>query len=740
MLPTKTVGIFSSDFIHDIQSQLQEPVKEKQETESIKAKLAVLEKWLLHGMSRFSKENLQIFLGRLMQYTEKSHLSSVGDIQRILVRIKLSSNGKPSDDERRLLNYFHNFQNDINHIKIIKTSFDVEIYNYLHKFYYNIAAAPVSSGRQPRDSMQTTKNDRRRVSFEAVVEEPEESPRLLGVSTLDIISGDENKKLSVIVHELTDMKDRWENLLPEEDRPIDADDFDPDSEYELHHMSNFEPYRHLLRFVPDIFTKCHKCIELSKQWLRLAHQVYPSLPLERPETPRSEVDRVQASITAPSPGLKSRSARPQLESSTPVVPSQTARPARPFTSKPRRSSTASTSSTRQRIFIKKPRVAKYKPEQAIVQPHIFVDDSDLKLDLGTARSDDANSETSNFQEPNTPMRNATLGKTSRTSNGIDGNTCRIDQPRLHSSKTTRINVSREPDEHSSGNSRERTLDSVDRDYFKIPDDGSGVSVLTGSFSGSDPSRSPSPEPSPLTENGYNYLVIKLRETSRNIDDLEANLSNYRCELDSLHSRGERLMVLKSKHKSIKQRLDDVKRAHHFDQIRLKENQKIFESAISGTSKYFDLQRNMEQLKHRLQVGESEMKMLRFQVVVLDQDYELESEINPNFESFATDLKADILESEKLLEEERHEKRQLEKELAMTSPSSLERSHPVHKGPHSSALQSLSRLSEPLSELEYGSLKSGSRETISDRYEAVTLSPSTPDKQLASTLAWDPQQL
>ncbi|XP_050419458.1 uncharacterized protein LOC126832644 [Patella vulgata] len=579
--------------------------------------------------------------------------------------MKLHSNGKLSDDERRLSNYFHNFINDITHIRTIKSAFDSGIYDSLYDNYYDPATDPIEIKQRRRKSREVQRkgtSDQEADSgtgSQADASDAGEasllSPRQLGVSTLEIICGDEHEKLSVIVHELIDIKCRWQNLLSEKE--INLDDFDPDSEHELHHLAPYGSYEPVLRLLSDIFTKCYKCIELSKQWLNLAPKVYPSLPLSRSSTLSSNsTAKTAVSRSVPS-SAKPRSSRPQ-------------------TSKP--------GSSRPRLVIKKPRVAKFKPGQTDKPSAngLPTDDSDLSLDLKveTYRSENSS-------------RNA-----SDRYGDVKGNTYRVG--------------------HSSGDS---------------------ATVLSGSFTSDAKTPPPSPKAADVKEGNYNYLMVQLRETIRNIDDLEISLQNYRLEIDALYTHEDRINNLEYKYNSVSHQFESLTRNQESDQAKLNDMEEKLSFALSGTSKFLDYQRGIVDLKTRIQKRANEMKMLKFQISVLEQDYQLEEDIKPNFENFVEDLKIDIIETERLLQEEKTEKLRLETEMASLNPkgSSSRFYDSVAYGREftsDSQTSGFNGFSDTQSDLDYEILKSGSHATLSDRFEAVSLS--SQQKQPESTLAWD----
>ncbi|XP_076461900.1 LOW QUALITY PROTEIN: uncharacterized protein LOC143294333 [Babylonia areolata] len=77
---------------------------------------------------------------------------------------------------------------------------------------------------------------------------------------------------------------RWDRLMTAEGQ-IPQEDLDAESHQDLQMLSEtgaaFEP---VLRLLPDIFAKFYKCLELLKQWWVLAHEIYPELPINRPTT------------------------------------------------------------------------------------------------------------------------------------------------------------------------------------------------------------------------------------------------------------------------------------------------------------------------------------------------------------------------------------------------------------------------------------------------------------------------
>ena len=78
---------------------------------------------------------------------------------------------------------------------------------------------------------------------------------------------------------MQDVLTRWAELLTQGEP--DPTNFEPESEQDLLLVRTAFHTQPILRLLPDTFAKFYKCLELSKQWWVLAHDVYPDLPFQR---------------------------------------------------------------------------------------------------------------------------------------------------------------------------------------------------------------------------------------------------------------------------------------------------------------------------------------------------------------------------------------------------------------------------------------------------------------------------
>ena len=93
---------------------------------------------------------------------------------------------------------------------------------------------------------------------------------------------------------MQDVLTRWAELLTQGEP--DPSSFEPESEQDLLLVRTAFHTQPILRLLPDTFAKFYKCLELSKQWWVLAHDVYPDLPFQRhpPGDPGADLDQTHS--------------------------------------------------------------------------------------------------------------------------------------------------------------------------------------------------------------------------------------------------------------------------------------------------------------------------------------------------------------------------------------------------------------------------------------------------------------
>ncbi|XP_046580558.1 uncharacterized protein LOC124288040 [Haliotis rubra] len=132
---------------------------------------------------------------------------------------------------------------------------------------------PPKGGNSPRGSVSPRGDNSPRGKYD-------DSFTQVGFSYSKHLDGSEREMLRVTVNELEEVSERWDRLLMEDEQ--DLEDYDPESYYEVMECEEHTRFEAVFRLLSDIFAKCYKVIELSKQWWNLAHKIYKRLPLRRP--------------------------------------------------------------------------------------------------------------------------------------------------------------------------------------------------------------------------------------------------------------------------------------------------------------------------------------------------------------------------------------------------------------------------------------------------------------------------
>ncbi|XP_046363921.2 uncharacterized protein LOC124140419 isoform X1 [Haliotis rufescens] len=289
------------------------------------AKVAAMQRFLRYGMSKFSKEKLYQHLcivarrvtvqERMTSWNTQNNtvIKSIGHLRAVIrdMHGKDKYNGL-LECERQAIRYFLHFLVDVDHIKCLKGSFDKEVHTVLYYDYFDpsdwspsqkksagtkggkpedkdsgnysmseldekheqvTSLKPPNGGNSPRGSVSPRGDNSPRGKYD-------DSFTQVGFSFSKHLDGSEKEKLRVTVNELEEVSERWDRLLMEDDQ--DLEDYDPESYYEVMECEEHTKFEAVFRLLSDIFAKCYKVIELSKQWWNLAHKIYKKLPLRRP--------------------------------------------------------------------------------------------------------------------------------------------------------------------------------------------------------------------------------------------------------------------------------------------------------------------------------------------------------------------------------------------------------------------------------------------------------------------------
>ncbi|XP_012937822.1 trichohyalin [Aplysia californica] len=292
----RTGPIYTQDVLNQLKKVAElQPSNNHEEDEAVfKAKTHALQKFLSHGMSRFSIEGLKYILDDLVSSNEdvsdvNFSIRSVRDLRELVkaTMTKRESGSLKSTDATGLI-YLEHFFFSIYCLTEVKKVFD-EMYADLFYSYYN----PDNVSRQVT-RVQTTLGATKS-------ENAGEDYSQFGILTLEQMTGSTQHKLKLTVNDMNEVLSRWASLLTD-DEP-QPEDFDHESEQDLLLIRGSSRVEPVVRLLPDIFAKFFKCLELTKQWWVLAHEIYPELPFQRrpPESDESadEDKRVESLSASP---------------------------------------------------------------------------------------------------------------------------------------------------------------------------------------------------------------------------------------------------------------------------------------------------------------------------------------------------------------------------------------------------------------------------------------------------------
>ena len=271
-------------------------------------------------MSRFSKDNLYYMLRHVARWAQNQQLESsqngmvtvyklksIQQLKECMVSMKEKRIHKSVEDEH-VYKYYDLFLNDLLYLKDLKKYFDDEIYKCLMKYHYEPLIGKNKTQPEAKTKIPHFKTKAGKSRYVSHGTDDDDSGHASQVESGDVNNtkkGETNRRKNGkvamnansatpdaetryrnTVCELQDILQKWNGLLSE--KPLDLNDFDPDSYHELMQFTNYSQFEPILRLVPDIFAKCYKCIDLAKVWLRESNIVLKGIPL--PSSPTNIVD------------------------------------------------------------------------------------------------------------------------------------------------------------------------------------------------------------------------------------------------------------------------------------------------------------------------------------------------------------------------------------------------------------------------------------------------------------------
>ncbi|GFO07082.1 hypothetical protein PoB_003358700 [Plakobranchus ocellatus] len=299
----RTGPIFTQEILNNlVQTMEGKQLPTGQSDEAVfQEKMQALQRFLHHGMSRFSTESLQRVLDsivpsqppgtpgehandRPLPKMEVKSIKALRDVVKMVMTKRELGSIKASDADA--LKYIEHFFYAVFCMTEAKRLIDV-IYADLYFSYYK----PEGESRQAT----VLSSD---VGADSVGEHTEghytEDYSMFGISTLEQLTGSTHHKLRLTVRDMQDVLARWADLLTQGEP--DSTSFEPESEQDLLLVRTSSRTQPILRLLPDTFAKFYKCLELCKQWWVLAHEVYPHLPFQRRPPEEAEVSLELSSV------------------------------------------------------------------------------------------------------------------------------------------------------------------------------------------------------------------------------------------------------------------------------------------------------------------------------------------------------------------------------------------------------------------------------------------------------------
>ncbi|KAL8615567.1 hypothetical protein ACOMHN_016144 [Nucella lapillus] len=287
-----------------------ESVVGEDDEDTFRHKMTALQRFLNHGMSRFSIDAWHHALTKLHhphphQVAGRplvAKLCGLEDLRALSREVMLQrEGGSLREGNAQALKYLDNFLVALHCVREAKGCV-ANLHVFLYRYYYD-----PSQGRE-RSQLRSGKAVSRAGSVHVAGGLPgtsssyHDSAQQFGILTLQQMSGTTGHKLRRTVADMQQILARWDRLMTEGE--IRQEDLDAESQQDLQMLSGTAAFEPVLRLMPDIFAKFYKCLELLKQWWVLAHEIYPELPINRPPTPSSEEDTPEGRVSRVESDLK----------------------------------------------------------------------------------------------------------------------------------------------------------------------------------------------------------------------------------------------------------------------------------------------------------------------------------------------------------------------------------------------------------------------------------------------------
>ncbi|XP_069111004.1 enolase-phosphatase E1-like isoform X1 [Argopecten irradians] len=241
-----------------------------------------------------SNEKTEHVSSKAKQVTKTVNITSLKQVREIIKGLEVieAGGGKLTDRQIVALRHYATFAKDVAYLRESKTYFYDNVYQSLLQDFYdpNEPTESQSSDSPTDNDKNNTSTDSSTVAGTRKNKKVKNSNRLPKTNQRKPEATKENnrKRIQNVVSELEETMSKWTGLLEEDDQKLEY--FDQDSHHEVVHYLHSAPFELVFRVVPDVFIKCYRALDLSREWIKIAEMIYKGrLPLRRKITQDEDV-------------------------------------------------------------------------------------------------------------------------------------------------------------------------------------------------------------------------------------------------------------------------------------------------------------------------------------------------------------------------------------------------------------------------------------------------------------------
>ncbi|XP_033762747.1 uncharacterized protein LOC117344196 [Pecten maximus] len=243
-----------------------------------------------------SNETTEKIPSKNEKVTKTVSITSLKQVRDIIKGLELieAGDGKLTDRQIVALRHYATFAKDLAYLCESKTYFYDNIYWSLLQDFYdpNEPIESRTSQSPPDNEKHNTSPDSSGTRKNRKMKNSNRLPKNNGKKP-EAPKESDRKRIHNVVSEVEETMSKWSGLLEEEDQKLEY--FDQDSHHEVVHYLHCAPFELVFRVVPDVFIKCYRALDLSREWIKIAERIYKGrLPLRRKVTQDEEpVETVQ---------------------------------------------------------------------------------------------------------------------------------------------------------------------------------------------------------------------------------------------------------------------------------------------------------------------------------------------------------------------------------------------------------------------------------------------------------------